>query len=60
MSKFTKKELNKIEKQLKSNHRGETWTGFRPVIFNEGTFDKKSSREESKKLCREYNGGEKE
>ena len=56
MSKLTRKELNKIEKQMKTNRRGETWTGFRPAIFNEGCFDKKASREESKKICREYGG----
>lgn len=52
--KLNKKELNKIENQMKTIHRGDTWTGFRPVIFNEGTFNKKVSRQESKKICKEY------
>lgn len=52
--KLTKKELNKIEHQVKTNRRGETWIGFRSTVFNEGTFDKKANREESKKICREY------
>ena len=39
-------------KKQKLKDRGETFVGFRPVVFREGKYDKKRSREESKRLCR--------
>lgn len=51
--KLTTKELDKIKKQMTQPHRGETWVGIRPVVFGSKKYNKKQSRAEGKRLCRE-------
>ncbi len=56
--KSLKKEIELLEKkQLKQNNRGETFVGFRPVVFVSKKHNKKKERRESKKLCANYKEG---
>ncbi len=53
--KSLKKEIELLEmKQTKQNNRGETFVGFRPVVFVSKKHNKKRDRRESKKLCANY------
>lgn len=50
-----KKEIELLEKkQPNQNNRGETFVGFRPVVFGSKKYNKKSTRREGKKLCANY------
>lgn len=53
MANMTKKEMEKLQKQMTTNKRGETFVGFRACTFKSKKYDKKASRRESKKLCKE-------
>lgn len=56
MSKLSRKELDKIEAQMKSApKRGDTWTGFRPVTFIPKELNKKVRRREDREICNNYN-----
>ncbi len=54
MSKLSKKEVEKLEKQMVTNDRGATFVGFRACTFKSKKYDKKTSRRESKRLCKDY------
>lgn len=54
MAKMSKKEMEKLEKQMTSNDRGATFVGFRACTFKSKKYDKKTSRREAKKICKEY------
>ena len=54
MSKLTRKELNKIESQMVSNKRGDTWVGIRPAEMDSDKDNKKVRRRKSKELCKNY------
>ena len=54
MNTLSKKELVKIQNQLKTERRGDTWIGVRPAIFESKKYSKKATRAQSKKMCREY------
>lgn len=34
--------------------RGETFVGYRPVVFKSKKYDKKTNRRDGKRICREY------
>lgn len=53
MAKLTKKEKAKIELQMGMPvDRGDTWTGFRPIVFKEGKYNKKETRRQGKMICK--------
>lgn len=54
MSKLSKKEIEKLEKQMTQNKRGETFVGFRACTFKSKKYDKKVSRREAKKICKDF------
>lgn len=54
MSKISKKEIEKLEKQMTTNERGATFVGFRACTFKSKKYDKKASRREGKKICKDY------
>ena len=54
MAKLTKKEEQKLELQNRTVDRGETFVGFRPVVFKSGKYDRKTVRREGKALCRNF------
>lgn len=54
MAKLTKKEKDKLTRQMVTVTRGETWVGTRPIVFRSKKHDKKLRRKENKKLCTIY------
>ena len=51
MGRLTKRELNKLKKQMTSQpDRGSTWVGLRPVSFGSVKYDKKALRRQSKNI----------
>ncbi len=54
MAKLTKKEKEKIQIQMSTVERGNTWVGLRPATFVSKKRDKKRRRQESRQLCREF------
>ncbi len=57
MSRLSKKEQEKLMRQTKKlANRGNTWVGIRPVIMNEGKYNRKVSRQESRKIIRDFLG----
>ena len=49
MAKLTKKEVEKIEKQMTTNRRGDLWVGYRPVTFVSKKYNKKANRQSVRK-----------
>lgn len=54
MSKISKKEVDKLKSQMTENKRGNTFVGFRACTFKSKKYDKKVSRQEAKKICKDY------
>ena len=54
MAKLSKKELQKIERQMTTVTRGETWVGVRPCVMQSKKNNRKAIRRESKAICRAY------
>ena len=54
MAKLNKREFEKIEKQMTTVRRGETWVGIRPCVMQSKKHNRKADRRESKALCRAY------
>ena len=54
MAKLSKKELSKIEMQMTTVRRGETWVGIRPTVMESRKYNRKAIRRDSKNICRAY------
>lgn len=51
MSSLTAMQKSKIERQMASHTRGDTWVGCRPVVMDEKRYDKKLRRRQGKLIC---------
>ena len=53
--KSLKKEIELLERKQPSQiNRGETFIGFRPVVFDSKKYNRKKARRDNKKLCAQY------
>ena len=52
MTKQERKSLKAWKERNFPTDRGDTWTGFRPIVFKEGKYNKKKTREQGKMICK--------
>jgi len=52
MTKQERKTLKAWKERNFPTDRGDTWTGFRPIVFKEGKYNKKETRRQGKMICK--------
>ena len=52
--KLTKSEKAKIEMQMTTVRRGDTWVGLRPSTMESRKYNRKAIRRDGKSICRAY------
>ena len=53
MNKQERKAIKAWKEQNFPTDRGNTWIGFRPVVFKDGKYNKKVTRRNNKAMCKE-------
>lgn len=53
MNKQERKVLQAWKERNFPTDRGNTWIGFRPVVFKDGKYNKKVTRRQNKAMCKE-------